>query len=198
MFAEFRNGVAVGAGAHVACEAAAVVLVRADVRGVVVALDLSRATFRRIQANFCWAMGYNLVLVPLAAGLAFPLWRLRLPPALAGLAMAMSSVSVVLSSLALKAYAAPVVRADGTLGRRRRGRGHSRSGGGERAQRPPAPGRWAVVSAALRKRLGLLGLPLHYGPLGDAEESFEGSAGSLVADGRRRVPGEAELVPSGP
>lgn len=65
--------------------------------------------FQRIQMNFVFAMVYNLVGVPVAAGALYPLLRVRLPPALAGLAMAFSSISVVLSSLSLRLYSKPEV-----------------------------------------------------------------------------------------
>ena len=76
-----------------------------------------QVVFARIKANFIWAMAYNLVLIPVAMGLLFPLTHSRLPPAYAGLAMAFSSVSVVLSSLSLKLYAKPLIDDDGTIDR---------------------------------------------------------------------------------
>jgi|EP01046_Picozoa_sp_COSAG06_P036135 Cu+-exporting ATPase len=100
-------GIAVGCGTDVAIEAASVVLVRDDLRDVVVSLDLARKTFNRIRINFVWALGYNTLGIPVAAGLFFPIWQLQLPPAAAGFCMAMSSVSVVTSSLMLKNYQPP-------------------------------------------------------------------------------------------
>ncbi|RHZ11099.1 hypothetical protein DYB26_016294, partial [Aphanomyces astaci] len=73
---------------------------------VVVAFDLSQTIYRRIQINFVWAMGYNIVLLPLAAGVLYG-FRIQIPPMFAGAAMAFSSVSVVASSLALKWYQPP-------------------------------------------------------------------------------------------
>ena len=67
-----------------------------------VALDVSRKTFRRIVWNFVWAYGYNVLAVPLAAGALYPAAHALVPPWVAGLAMALSSVSVVGSSLALR------------------------------------------------------------------------------------------------
>jgi Cu+-exporting ATPase len=101
-------GVAIGAGADVAIEAADVVLTRSDLNDLVVAVHLARRTFARIRTNFLWALGYNTIMIPVAAGLFFPLTHPNmLPPWAAGLAMALSSVSVVISSLLLKMYTPP-------------------------------------------------------------------------------------------
>jgi Cu+-exporting ATPase len=93
-----------GSGTDVAIEAADVTLMRGDLRGVVRALELSRRTIRVIRENLGWAFGYNLVLVPVAAGVLYPVWGLLLSPILAGMAMALSSVSVVANSLRLKRF----------------------------------------------------------------------------------------------
>jgi Cu+-exporting ATPase len=103
-------GMSVGAGTDIAMEAADIVLVKNDLRDVLVALDLSRATLRRIRLNFVWALGYNLVGIPIAAGVFYPAIHLRLPPELAALAMALSSVSVICSSLLLKRYTKPIIK----------------------------------------------------------------------------------------
>jgi len=95
-------GIAVGAGTDVAIETADVVLMKNDLRDVVAALHLSKATFRRIRINLCWAFLYNMVALPLAAGVFYPLMKAPVPPAAAGAAMALSSVSVVSSSLLLR------------------------------------------------------------------------------------------------
>ena len=97
-------GIAMGSGTDVAIEAADVTLMRGDLRGVVTAIELSRRTIRIIKENLGWAFGYNLVLVPVAAGALYPLWGILLSPILAGLAMALSSVSVVANSLRLKRF----------------------------------------------------------------------------------------------
>jgi Cu+-exporting ATPase len=97
-------GIAMGAGTDVAIEAADVTLMRGDLRGVVTAVELSRRTIRIIKENLAWAFGYNIVLVPVAAGVLYPFWGVLLSPILAGLAMALSSVSVVANSLRLKRF----------------------------------------------------------------------------------------------
>jgi P-type Cu+ transporter len=95
-------GIAMGSGTDVAIEAADVTLMRGDLRGVVAAVELSRRTIRVIKENLGWAFGYNVILVPVAAGVLYPLWGVLLSPILAGAAMAFSSVSVVANSLRLK------------------------------------------------------------------------------------------------
>jgi P-type Cu+ transporter len=99
-------GIAMGSGTDVAIEAADVTLVRGDLRGVVAAVDLSRRTIRIIKENLVWAFGYNIVLIPVAAGALYPIWGVMLSPILAGAAMAFSSVSVVTNSLRLKKWRA--------------------------------------------------------------------------------------------
>jgi Cu+-exporting ATPase len=94
-------GFAVQQGNDVAIESADVVLMRNDLGAVVAAIDLSRATRRVIHQNFAWAIGYNAVLIPLAAGMLAP-WGLRLHPLAAAAAMALSSLSVVANSLRLR------------------------------------------------------------------------------------------------
>ena len=76
----------------------------AAMRAVVAAVDLSRRTIAIIKQNLVWAFGYNVVLIPVAAGLFYPIWGVLLSPILAGLAMAFSSVSVVTNSLRLKRW----------------------------------------------------------------------------------------------
>ncbi|KAJ2706478.1 Cu(2+)-transporting P-type ATPase, partial [Coemansia spiralis] len=107
-------GIAMHSGTDVAMEAASMVLMREDITDVVTALDLSQTIFRRIQWNYVWASVYNMVGLPLAMGLFIPL-GIMMPPMFAGMAMAMSSLSVMASSLLLKAYRKPICRAPSTL-----------------------------------------------------------------------------------
>ncbi|KAG2681197.1 hypothetical protein I3760_11G133100 [Carya illinoinensis] len=100
-------GMAIGAGTDIAIEAADIVLMKSNLEDVITAIDLSRRTFFHIRLNYIWALGYNLLGIPIAAGVLFPSTRFRLPPWIAGAAMAASSVSVVCCSLLLKYYKRP-------------------------------------------------------------------------------------------
>ncbi len=97
-------GVAIGTGADVAIEASDVTLVGGDPRSVAAAIDLSRATMRVIRQNLFWAFAYNIVLIPVAMGVLYPAFGITLNPAMAAGAMALSSVSVVTSSLRLRGF----------------------------------------------------------------------------------------------
>jgi P-type Cu+ transporter len=94
-------GIAIGTGADVAIEAADVTLLRGDLQGVPRAVTLSRRTMRIVKQNLFWAFAYNVIGIPIAAGVLYPLWGLMLSPILASGAMAVSSVSVVTNSLRL-------------------------------------------------------------------------------------------------
>eukprot|EP01032_Pedospumella_encystans_P007845 gene7845-9354_t len=110
--AQAHLGIAIGAGTEVAIEAADMVLIRSHLHDLVVALDLARLVFNRIQVNFVWATIYNILAIPYAAGCWFPYTHLVLPPQYAGLAMALSSVSVVISSMCLWLYRRPLYLVD--------------------------------------------------------------------------------------
>ncbi len=95
-------GVAMGTGTDVAVESADVVLVSGNPAGVVQAIEVSRRTLRNIHQNLVWAFGYNVLLIPVAMGLLYPVWGVLLSPQLAALAMAASSVLVVANALRLR------------------------------------------------------------------------------------------------
>ena len=100
--AEADIGIAMGTGTDVAIESADVVLVGGDLSGVVSAIAMSRATMRNIKQNLFWAFGYNVALIPVAAGALYPLFGLSLSPMIGAAAMALSSVFVLGNALRLK------------------------------------------------------------------------------------------------
>ena len=121
-------GIAIGAGTDVAIEAAHLVLMRSNLAyvlqtmiltsynnnvtlnsDVIIGIDIARRTYKRIRWNFLWAFGYNVLMIPIAAGILYPFTGFMLPPWVAGLAMALSSVSVVMSSLLLRVYTPPKI-----------------------------------------------------------------------------------------
>ena len=97
-------GVAVGTGSDIAIAASDVTLVGSDPRGIVTALELSRRTLRTIRQNLAWAFGYNVLGIPVAAGVLYPWTGWLLSPVLASAAMALSSLSVVSNSLRLRTF----------------------------------------------------------------------------------------------
>ncbi|MCG3225143.1 MAG: HAD-IC family P-type ATPase, partial [Candidatus Heimdallarchaeota archaeon] len=100
-------GVAMGAGTDVAIEAGDIVLIKDDLRDVVTAIDLSKKTIKRVKMGLFWALIYNAIGIPLAAGLSFVWFGAPIPAVFAGLAMSLSSVSVVINALLLKRYKNP-------------------------------------------------------------------------------------------
>ena len=94
--------IAMGSGSDIALESADITLMNSDLRKVLNAFQLSRLTTRTINQNLFWAFIYNIIAIPIAAGVLFPFWGILLDPMIAGGAMAFSSVSVVSNSLRLR------------------------------------------------------------------------------------------------
>ena len=100
--AQATIGIALGTGTDIAIEAADITLMRGELSGVSTAIALSRRTVRVIRQNLFWAFAYNTAGIPLAAGLLYPFFGILLDPRVAALAMALSSVSVLMNSLRLR------------------------------------------------------------------------------------------------
>ncbi|WP_230532208.1 heavy metal translocating P-type ATPase [Microvirga roseola] len=109
--AEADIGIAIGTGTDIAIESADVVLMSGDLRGVVNAIALSKATIRNIGQNLFWAFAYNVLLIPVAAGILYPVDGTLLSPVVAAAAMALSSVFVVGNALRLRRFTAPIGQA---------------------------------------------------------------------------------------
>lgn len=105
--AEADLGLAIGTGTDIAIESADLILVSGDIEGVPKSIALARATMRNIKQNLFWAFAYNVALIPLAAGIAYPAFGVLLSPMLAAGAMALSSVFVVTNALRLRNWQAP-------------------------------------------------------------------------------------------
>ena len=121
-------GMAIGSGTDVAKETGHIILIKDDIRDVVVALEVAKATMRKVKQNLFWAFVYNTLGIPLGAGLFYPMVSLIISPEIAGLMMAVSSISVTLNTLLLKGFKPSV------------GRAHKpKAGSGQRLNYAPAP-----------------------------------------------------------
>jgi Cu+-exporting ATPase len=105
--AEADVGVAIGSGTQIAIETGGIVLVNSKLTDLLVAIDLAKTIYSRIKLNLFWALGYNSIGIPIASGIFYPITHHMLPPYVAAFAMALSSVSVLSSSLLLNRYQPP-------------------------------------------------------------------------------------------
>ncbi|KZX11146.1 heavy metal translocating P-type ATPase [Methanobrevibacter filiformis] len=102
-------GVAIGSGTDIAMESGDIVLIKGNLQSVVGAIQFSKKVMKRIKENIFWAFAYNIILIPIAAGLLYLPFNIIFKPEFAGLAMALSSVTVITLSLTLKGYVPPVL-----------------------------------------------------------------------------------------
>jgi Cu+-exporting ATPase len=109
--------VAINSGSEITVNAAGIVLMKDNLYDVVNAIRIAKSSFRRIKINFVWAFLYNILLIPIAMGVLYPASGFTLDPMLAGGAMALSSISVVLSSLMLKLFK-PIYKLDSSTKRK--------------------------------------------------------------------------------
>ena len=100
--AQSHVGIAMGTGTDVAMESAGITLIKGDLRGIIKAVHLSRATMKNIRQNLFFAFIYNTLGVPVAAGVLYPFFGILLSPMIAATAMSFSSVSVIMNALRLK------------------------------------------------------------------------------------------------
>ncbi|MGB7054233.1 MAG: HAD-IC family P-type ATPase, partial [bacterium] len=112
-------GIAIGGGTDIAIESGDIILMQGDMIDAAAAVQLGRKVMSRIKQNLFWAFAYNTALIPVAAGLLYPFFRITFRPELAGFAMAMSSVTVVTLSLLLKRYVPAAKRMTGRKGEKR-------------------------------------------------------------------------------
>jgi Cu+-exporting ATPase len=124
--AQAEVGMAIGSGTDVAKETCDIILIKDDIRDVVVALEVAKATMRKVKQNLFWAFFYNTLGIPLGAGLFYAFASVVISPELAGLMMAVSSISVTLNTLLLKSFNPSV------------GRGHKPKGDSGKVQLHPA------------------------------------------------------------
>ncbi len=111
-------GIAIGSGTDVAKETGHVILIKEDLRDVIVAMEVARATMRKVRQNLFWAFGYNVASIPIGAGLFYPFFALVVSPEMAALLMAVSSLSVTLNTLLLKRFVPAVSRERAVRARR--------------------------------------------------------------------------------
>ena len=100
--AQAEVGIAIGAGTDVAVETADAVLMKSDPRDVLKAITISRATVRKMKENLVWAVAYNALAIPIAAGILYPIWQITLRPEIGAIAMSGSSIIVATNALLLK------------------------------------------------------------------------------------------------